>query len=97
MNFVDPLSPRAEYTPPEYDGISKEECLRIRAAHVNPAVHRQTFHKDKPLMVAGELDIIYWAALSLSFRRISIPPNLYFMFMNIIAWGPQVRYNQIVI
>jgi len=29
-------------------------------------------------------EITYWAALSLSFRRIS-------MFMNIIAWGPQVR------
>jgi hypothetical protein len=27
----------------------------------------------------------YWAALSLSFRQIFI------MFMNIIAWGPQVK------
>ena len=29
----------------------------------------------------------YWAALSLSFRQISI------MLMNIIAWGPQVADN----
>ena len=30
--------------------------------------------------------IIYWAALSLSFRVISI------LLMNIIAWGPQVKH-----
>ena len=32
----------------------------------------------------------YWAALSLSFHRISI-----ILFMNIIAWGPQVSHNVI--
>ena len=32
----------------------------------------------------------YWVALSLSFRRISIRRNSVHMFMNIIAWGPQV-------
>ena len=33
----------------------------------------------------------YWAALSLSFRLISI-----LMLVNIIAWGPQVIYFEIV-
>ena len=36
----------------------------------------------------------YWAALSLSSRRISIRrviSNVSLMLMNIIAWGPQVR------
>jgi len=56
---INPVIPPFEYTPPEYEGISKEECLRIRAAHVNPAVHRQTFHKDKPLMVAGKSQYLY--------------------------------------
>ena len=36
-------------------------------------------------------EVHYWAALSLSFRLISIQANLYHMFINIIAWGPQVR------
>ena len=33
------------------------------------------------------LEIFYWAALSLSFRLISIR----MFFINIKAWGPQVR------
>ena len=33
----------------------------------------------------------YWAALSLSFRLISI------LLMNIIAWGPQVNLNALLV
>ena len=40
-------------------------------------------------LFSPNLDLLnsYWAALSLSFRRIS-------MLMNIIAWGPQVTQFQ---
>ena len=49
---------------------------------------QQTFYNDDyaeaELLQRARSRVRYWAALSLSFRRISI------MLMNIIAWGPQV-------
>lgn len=51
---INPVMPPLDYTPPKYEGLSKDECKKIRAAHVAPAVHRQTFHKEQPLFVAGK-------------------------------------------
>ena len=46
-----------------------------------------TFGQNIILNSAIKQIYIYWAALSLSFRRI---------FMNIIAWGPQVNLHALV-
>lgn len=51
---INPVIPPCDYEPPKYEGLSKEECKQIRQAHVNPAVHRQTLHKEQPLFVAGK-------------------------------------------
>jgi len=51
---INPVMPPCDYVPPKYDGLSKEEVKKLRLAHVNPAIHRQTLYKDHPLFVAGK-------------------------------------------
>jgi len=54
-----PPMPAFDYTPPTYKGYGREDVMRLRKQHVNPAVHRQTFFKNPPLFTAGKMQYLY--------------------------------------
>ena len=52
-----PQLPPFDYVPPKYTGPSKEEVLKMRQEHLNPAIF--TYYKTPLMLVDGKMQYVF--------------------------------------